>query len=58
MDGTDDSSFVFWSPDGQFLGFFAQGKLKKIALAGGPPQNICTTTPVSALHGVPRRNRV
>jgi Tol biopolymer transport system component len=45
MDGTDDSSFVFWSPDGQFLGFFAQGKLKKIALAGGPPQNICTTTP-------------
>ena len=39
--GTDDASSLFWSPDGQFLGFFAQGRLKKIALAGGPPQNIC-----------------
>jgi serine/threonine protein kinase len=45
IDGTDDASNIFWSPDGQFLGFFAQGKLKKIALAGGPPQNICTTAP-------------
>jgi serine/threonine protein kinase len=45
IDGTDDASSVFWSPDGEFLGFFAQGKLKKIALAGGPPQNICTSTP-------------
>jgi Tol biopolymer transport system component len=45
IDGTDGASSIFWSPDGQFLGFFAQGKLKKIALAGGPPQNICTTPP-------------
>jgi Tol biopolymer transport system component len=44
LDGTNDASSPFWSPDGEFLGFFAQGKLKKIALAGGPPQNICTTT--------------
>ena len=45
IDGTDDSNSVFWSPDSQFLAFFAQGKLKKVALIGGPPQNICTTTP-------------
>jgi eukaryotic-like serine/threonine-protein kinase len=45
VEGTDDASSIFWSPDGQFLGFFAQGKLKKIALAGGPPQNVCTTAP-------------
>jgi Tol biopolymer transport system component/predicted Ser/Thr protein kinase len=45
IDGTDDAGSLFWSPDGRFLGFFAQGKLKKIALAGGPAQNICTTPP-------------
>ena len=45
IEGTDNAIGPFWSPDGQFLGFFAQGKLKKVALDGGPPQNICTTTP-------------
>ena len=32
----------FWSPDGRFIGFYAQGKLKKIDPSGGPTQNICT----------------
>ncbi len=45
LKGTEDATGPFWSPDGQFVGFFAQGKLKKIAVAGGPPQNICSTTP-------------
>ena len=31
----------FWSPDSRFLGFFADGKLKKIDVTGGPPQKIC-----------------
>lgn len=26
-----------WSPDSQFIAFFAQGQLKKVAIAGGPP---------------------
>ena len=26
----------FWSPDSRYLGFFAAGKLKKIAVGGGP----------------------
>jgi serine/threonine protein kinase/Tol biopolymer transport system component len=30
----------FWSPNGRFLGFFADGKLKKIDLAGGVPQTL------------------
>jgi Tol biopolymer transport system component len=34
----------FWSPDGGSIGFFAQGKLRKVALDGGVPQNICTTS--------------
>jgi Tol biopolymer transport system component len=39
--GTDGATYPFWSPDGASLGFFAEGKLKKIAIAGGPPQTLC-----------------
>jgi len=38
LPGTEDVSFAFWSPDSLNLGFFAQGKLKRIAVAGGPPR--------------------
>ena len=31
----------FFSPDSQWLGFFAGGKLKKISVSGGAPQTIC-----------------
>ena len=33
---------VFWSPDGRWLGFFAQGKLKKIDTSGGPALNVAS----------------
>ncbi|MEO8587685.1 MAG: protein kinase [Acidobacteriota bacterium] len=39
--GTEDTTRPFWSPDSRFLGFFAEGKLKKIEVSGGPPQKIC-----------------
>src|SRR5438093_2701552 len=39
--GTDDATFPFWSPDGRFVGFFAQTKLKTIDASGGPPQTVC-----------------
>jgi eukaryotic-like serine/threonine-protein kinase len=39
--GTETASGPFWSPDGRMVGFFAQGKLKKVDASGGPPQNIC-----------------
>ncbi|MFA6958707.1 MAG: protein kinase [Thermoanaerobaculia bacterium] len=32
------ASYPFWSPDGRYLAFFADGKLKKIDLRGGSPQ--------------------
>jgi eukaryotic-like serine/threonine-protein kinase len=38
---TEGANFLFWSPDGQSLAFFADGKLKKIDLAGGPVQTLC-----------------
>jgi eukaryotic-like serine/threonine-protein kinase len=39
--GTNGATYPFWSPDGAYLGFFADGKLQKIAAAGGPPQSLC-----------------
>jgi serine/threonine protein kinase/Tol biopolymer transport system component len=36
LEGTDGAAFPFWSPDGKFLGFFADGHLKKVPAAGGP----------------------
>jgi serine/threonine protein kinase/Tol biopolymer transport system component len=31
----------FWSPDSRSVGFFADGKLKRIEVDGGSPQTIC-----------------
>jgi serine/threonine protein kinase len=39
--GTDDGHFVFWSPDGRSLGFFAAGKLKTVELASGKVDILC-----------------
>ena len=38
--GTENPNQPFWSPDSRFLAFYADGKLKKIAVAGGPPQTL------------------
>ena len=38
--GTDEASAPFFSPDGRWIGFFASGKLKKVALAGGMPVSL------------------
>ena len=35
--GTEGAKQPFWSPDGHSLGFFASGKLMKVAVAGGVP---------------------
>ena len=37
IQGTDGGTFPFWSPDNRAIGFFADGKLKKVQIAGGPP---------------------
>ena len=38
LDGTEGALLPFWSPDGQSIGFFAGGKLKRVDIAGGPPR--------------------
>lgn len=37
IQGTDGGAFPFWSPDSRSIGFFADGKLKRVQIAGGPP---------------------
>ena len=39
--GTEDAYGAFWSPDSRNIGFFALGKLKRIAAAGGPALILC-----------------
>jgi serine/threonine protein kinase len=38
--GTEDAVCPFFSPDGQWLGFFAGNKLKKVSVNGGPAQTL------------------
>jgi serine/threonine-protein kinase len=35
--GTEDAADPFFSPDGQWLGFWADGKIRKVSLQGGAP---------------------
>jgi Tol biopolymer transport system component len=37
--------FFFWSPDGQFIAFFSEGKLKRVPAGGGPAHVICNLPP-------------
>jgi Tol biopolymer transport system component len=39
--GTDGASFPFWSPDSSAIAFFADGKLKRVAIGGGPAVTLC-----------------
>jgi len=42
LEGTTGARGPFFSPDGQWIGFFAEGgRLKKAPVSGGPPQLIC-----------------
>lgn len=39
--GTENADSPFFSPAGDWIGFFAEGKLKKIAVAGGAAVTLC-----------------
>jgi serine/threonine-protein kinase len=39
--GTEGATEPFFSPDGQWLGFFAGGKLKKVLVSGGQALSLC-----------------
>jgi serine/threonine protein kinase len=49
MEGTEGATHPFFSPDGAWLGFLTQDRVKKIPSAGGPVIPLCeATTPVMA----------
>ncbi len=43
MSGTEGAVYPFWSPDSRYVAFFENtgGKLRKVAVAGGPPVTLC-----------------
>jgi eukaryotic-like serine/threonine-protein kinase len=52
LPGTSGASDPFWSPDGNSIGFFADGTMKRIDLSGGSPQRIARAEePLGAAWG-------
>ena len=41
LPGTESGKRPFWSPDSRSVGFFGEGQLMKIELAGGTPLPVC-----------------
>jgi serine/threonine-protein kinase len=39
--GTDGARSPFFSPEGEWIGFFAKGQLKKVNISGGPTVTLC-----------------
>lgn len=41
LPGTTEGRQPFWSPDGRWIGFWAAGQLRKVAIDGGSPVVLC-----------------
>jgi serine/threonine-protein kinase len=41
LPGTEGARGPFFSPDGKWVGYWAEGSLKRVPLQGGPPARIC-----------------
>ena len=54
--GTEGASNPFWSPDSRFIAFVAQGRLRKIEAAGGPPVTLAAEA--TAIGGAWNRDDV
>jgi Tol biopolymer transport system component len=44
LPGTEDASYPFWSPDSRSVGFFADGKMKRVDADGGTLLTLCDAT--------------
>ena len=57
LSGTEDGDYPFFSPDGRWVGFFAGGELKKVAITGGAAVTLFNTgeRPQGASWGVDDR---
>jgi Tol biopolymer transport system component len=47
----DDAEMPFWSPDGEQIAFFSQGKLKRVVAEGGPVQVLCDARRMAGVGG-------
>jgi serine/threonine-protein kinase len=43
ISGTEGAFYPFLSPDGQWIGFYHSGRLRKISIAGGAAVDLCST---------------
>jgi Tol biopolymer transport system component len=41
LPGTEGAGRHFWSPDSRYIAFFAEGKLKRVEVTGGPSRVLC-----------------
>ncbi len=41
LEGTEGADNPFFSPDGKWIAYFSNGKLKKISVNGGTPETLC-----------------
>jgi len=41
LNGTEGAQSIIWSPDSRFIAFGQGQQLKKVDIAGGPPQTLC-----------------
>jgi serine/threonine-protein kinase len=53
LEGTLGASSLFFSPDGQWLGFIAGGAIKKVPVDGGPVDPVCTSCQSSGASWTP-----
>jgi serine/threonine-protein kinase len=53
LPGSSNATSPFFSPDGQWVGFFADGKLKKVSIHGGKQRHFAMPQSIAA----PRRGR-
>jgi len=53
LGGTEDAWLPFFSPDGEWIGFWADGELRRVRKSGGPAEKICAAefTPGGASWG-------
>jgi len=40
LGGTEDATHPFWSPDSEYIGFVSKGRLRKVNVSGGAPQDL------------------
>ena len=54
--GTEGAVYPFFSPDGQWIAFFAGGQLKKVSVTGGAAVKLCDADNRSRRHVGRRRH--